>query len=75
MILNNLEEFNLDKEFLTKCEEFKKILQHWGKIHNLSAELEDSKIENNIFDSVYVLKFIKLKLDLTYICFDFLKST
>jgi len=59
VILDNIEELNIDKEFLKKCEEFKKILQHWGKIHNLSAELEDIKIENNIYDSIYVLKFIK----------------
>jgi len=59
VILDNIEELNIDKEFLKKCEEFKKILQHWGNIHNLSAELEDIKIENNIYDSIYVLKFIK----------------
>jgi 16S rRNA (guanine527-N7)-methyltransferase len=57
--LKNLEEFKLDKDFLAKAEEFKKILQHWGKIHNLSAELDSEKIVNNIYDSIYVLKFIK----------------
>ncbi|WP_428026593.1 16S rRNA (guanine(527)-N(7))-methyltransferase RsmG [Arcobacter sp.] len=59
MDFNNIKEFNLDKEFLYKCEEFKKFLQHWGKVHNLSAELQDEKIENNIYDSIYVLSFIK----------------
>lgn len=59
MILNNLEDFNLDKNFLKKCEQFKKFLQQWGKVHNLSAELQDEKIENNIYDSIYVLKFLK----------------
>jgi 16S rRNA (guanine527-N7)-methyltransferase len=57
--IDNLEKLNIDKEFLVKCEEFKKTLQHWGKVHNLSAELEDQKIENNIYDSIYVLNFIK----------------
>lgn len=59
MKIDNLEKLNIDKEFLVKCEEFKKTLQHWGKVHNLSAELEDQKIENNIYDSIYVLNFIK----------------
>ena len=59
MKINNLEELNLEEDFLPKCEEFKKTLQHWGKVHNLSAELEDEKIEKNIYDSIYVLKFIK----------------
>lgn len=53
-----MKDLNLTKEFYEKCEEFKKILQHWGKVHNLSAELEDDKIENNINDSIYPLKFI-----------------
>ncbi len=59
MKINNLDELNLGEDFLPKCEEFKKTLQHWGKVHNLSAELEDEKIEKNIYDSIYVLKFIK----------------
>lgn len=54
-----MEDLNLNEEFYEKCEEFKRILQHWGKIHNLSAELESEKIDKNINDSIYPLKFIK----------------
>ncbi|WP_419764759.1 MAG: 16S rRNA (guanine(527)-N(7))-methyltransferase RsmG [Arcobacter sp.] len=59
MVLDNLEDLNIDKDFLKKSKKFKEILQHWGRVHNLSAELEDIKIDNNIYDSIYVLKFIK----------------
>lgn len=59
MNLDSLKDLELGIEFLEKCNEFKKILQHWGKVHNLSAELEDDKIDNNIMDSIYPLKFIK----------------
>ncbi len=59
MNLDNLKDLELGVEFLEKCNEFKKFLQHWGKVHNLSAELEDDKIDNNIMDSVYPLRFIK----------------
>lgn len=58
MNLDSLKDLELGIEFLEKCNEFKKFLQHWGKVHNLSAELEDEKIDINILDSVYPLKFI-----------------
>jgi len=53
---------NLDLEFnelfYTRCQNFIELLQQWGKVHNLSAELESEKIEKNIIDSVYPLKFV-----------------
>lgn len=61
MILQNrLESLDLefDELFYTRCEQFIDLLQQWGKVHNLSAELEREKIEKNIIDSVYALKFI-----------------
>lgn len=48
----------LNDDFFTKCESFISFLQEWGKVHNLSAELEREKIENNIIDSVYPLSFM-----------------
>jgi 16S rRNA (guanine527-N7)-methyltransferase len=58
---NKLEALNLhvEHEFYEQCEKFKTFLQQWGKVHNLSAELEDEKIEKNIVDSVYALSFIE----------------
>lgn len=51
-------DLNFDDTFYTRCEKFKELLQQWGKVHNLSAELEDEKIDKNIIDSLYALKFI-----------------
>jgi 16S rRNA (guanine527-N7)-methyltransferase len=62
MILKQLlEENNLhfDDKFYEDCEVFVKLLQQWGKVHNLSGRLTKSDIEENILDSVYPLKFIK----------------
>ena len=55
-----LEENNLffDDRFYEDCEIFIKLLQQWGKVHNLSGRLSRSDIEENIFDSIYPLKFI-----------------
>lgn len=55
-----LEENNLffDGKFYEDCEIFIKLLQQWGKVHNLSGRLSRSDIEENIFDSIYPLKFI-----------------
>ena len=33
--------------------------KQWGKIHNLSAELETQKIEKNIMDSIYPLSLFR----------------
>lgn len=55
-----LEENNLhfDDKFYEDCEVFVKLLQQWGKVHNLSGRLTRSDIEENILDSVYPLIFI-----------------
>lgn len=49
---------NFDDEFYSRCEMYKTLLQQWGMVHNLSAELEDYKIENNMVDSIYPLTFL-----------------
>ena len=48
----------LDNDFYTKCDIYIKLLKQWGKIHNLTASLEDKEIEKNILDSIYPLKFL-----------------
>ena len=55
-----IEENNLkfDDKFYEDCEVFIKLLQQWGKIHNLSGRLSTSDIEENILDSLYPLNFI-----------------
>lgn len=57
----NIEEidFDFDKKFIKNCNSFISILQKWGKIHNLSAELKTEQIEKNIVDSVYPLSFLQ----------------
>lgn len=52
-------EIELNDEFFKKCEIFTTTLQQWGKIHNLSAELENEKIYKNIIDSIYPLSFLE----------------
>ena len=61
MILKQLlEENNLkfDDQFYKDCEVFIKLLQQWGKVHNLSERLSRSDIEENILDSLFPLTFI-----------------
>lgn len=55
-----LEENNLhfDDKFYEDCEVFIKLLQQWGKVHNLSGRLLRSDIEENILDSIFPLNFI-----------------
>ena len=52
-------DLDFDALFYKRCEQFITQLQQWGKVHNLSAELEREKIEKNIIDSIYPLSFIK----------------
>lgn len=52
-------ELDLDKDFYLNCAKYTKTLQEWGKIHNLSAELENDKIQKNILDSIYPLIFLE----------------
>ena len=55
-----LEENNLhfDDKFYEDCEVFIKLLQQWGKVHNVSGRLLRSDIEENILDSIFPLNFI-----------------
>ncbi len=52
---NNLE---LDEVFYKDIEIFIKLLKKWGKVHNLSGNLNDSSILENIVDSIYPILFI-----------------
>lgn len=54
-----LKDINVDEEFNKRCETFIKLLQQWGKVHNLSGRLSKEDIEENILDSIYPLKFIE----------------
>ncbi|QKE28671.1 16S rRNA m7G527 methyltransferase [Arcobacter acticola] len=55
-----LEEHNLqfDDKFYADCNVFIRLLQQWGKVHNLSGKLSREDIEENILDSIYPLSFI-----------------
>lgn len=52
-------DFQFDNKFIRNCHSFTSMLQQWGKVHNLSAELQSEKIEKNIYDSVYPLNFLE----------------
>jgi 16S rRNA (guanine527-N7)-methyltransferase len=52
-------DFKFDKDFYKDCNVFTKLLQQWGKIHNLSGRLTSEDINENILDSIYPLKFIE----------------
>lgn len=47
-----------DDKFYEDCDVFIKLLQQWGKVHNLTGRLTRSDIEENILDSLYPLLFI-----------------
>jgi len=49
-------EFN--NKFYRRCAQFTSLLQQWGKVHNLTAELQNDKIDKNILDSIYPLQFL-----------------
>lgn len=51
-------DFQFDKNFYKDCTVFTKLLQQWGKIHNLTGRLSLEDINENILDSIYPLKFI-----------------
>ena len=51
-------DLNLDSSFFASCEVFKNLLQKWGRVHNLSANLQKDEIDLNIIDSVYPLSFV-----------------
>ncbi len=50
---------SLDDDFIKSCEIFISLLQKWGKIHNLTGNLEQSSIEKNIIDSIYPIEFLE----------------
>lgn len=50
---------NLDDDFIKSCEIFTALLQKWGKIHNLTGNLEQNSIEKNIIDSIYPIEFLE----------------
>lgn len=56
---NELQDFRVDDKFESRCEVFTKLLQQWGKVHNLSGRLTNEDIKENILDSIYPLKFIE----------------
>ena len=60
MLKQDLQDINLefDELFFTRIKKFKTLLKQWGKIHNLTASLEDKQIDTNIIDSLYPLNFI-----------------
>lgn len=61
MALKQLLEENklqFDDKFYQDCNVFIKLLQQWGKVHNLSGRLSREDIQENILDSVYPLSFI-----------------
>ena len=61
MLLKQLLEENqlhFDDKFYQDCDVFIKLLQQWGKVHNLSGRLLRSDIEENILDSIFPLNFI-----------------
>lgn len=51
-------DLKFDDKFYERCEQYKALLKQWGRVHNLTAELEDYKIDNNIVDSIYPMKFL-----------------
>jgi len=47
-----------DNLFYERCEKFITLLQQWGAVHSLSAQLKKEEIEDNIIDSIYPVKFL-----------------
>ncbi len=60
MLKEKIEQIDLsfDDLFYERCDKYIKLLQQWGKVHNLTASLRDTEIVNNIIDSLYPLKFL-----------------
>ncbi len=49
-----------DDIFYEKIEQYKNILKTWGATHNLTASIDDGFIDENIVDSLFVLKSIDI---------------
>lgn len=58
MFEKEIKKYSLNDEFNDFCKFYIQALQTWGRVHNLSAELEENKIIYNIKDSIYPLEFI-----------------
>lgn len=60
MLKNKCKEIGLefDNLFYERCEKFTSLLQQWGAVHSLSAQLKKGEIEDNIIDSIYPVKFL-----------------
>lgn len=52
-------DINLDDLFYERINNFILLLKQWGKVHNLTAKLEDENIYKNIIDSLFPIKFLK----------------
>ncbi|RXJ95899.1 16S rRNA (guanine(527)-N(7))-methyltransferase RsmG [Arcobacter sp. AHV-9/2010] len=48
-----------EDSFYKDIETFVQLLKKWGRVHNLSGNLDDQTIYENILDSLYPLKFIE----------------
>ncbi|MDY0180829.1 16S rRNA (guanine(527)-N(7))-methyltransferase RsmG [Aliarcobacter skirrowii] len=62
MSLKSLLETNsliYEDSFYKDIETFVQLLKKWGRIHNLSGNLDDQTIYENILDSLYPLSFIE----------------
>ncbi len=51
-------ELEFDNLFYERCEKFTALLQQWGAVHSLSAQLKKEEIEDNIVDSLFPVKFL-----------------
>jgi len=51
-------ELEFDNLFYERCEKFTSLLQQWGAVHSLSAQLKKEEIEDNIVDSLSPVKFL-----------------
>ncbi|MDX4027723.1 16S rRNA (guanine(527)-N(7))-methyltransferase RsmG [Aliarcobacter skirrowii] len=62
MSLKSLLEINsliYEDSFYKDIETFVQLLKKWGRVHNLSGNLDDQTIYENILDSLYPLNFIE----------------
>ncbi|MCT7446736.1 16S rRNA (guanine(527)-N(7))-methyltransferase RsmG [Aliarcobacter skirrowii] len=62
MSLKSLLETNsliYEDSFYKDIETFVQLLKKWGRVHNLSGNLDDQTIYENILDSLYPLSFIE----------------
>ncbi|RXK08741.1 16S rRNA (guanine(527)-N(7))-methyltransferase RsmG, partial [Halarcobacter bivalviorum] len=48
-----------EDSFYKDIETFVQLLKKWGRVHNLSGNLDDQTIYENILDSLYPLSFIE----------------